>query len=70
MSERASPPERAASEPLRAGREALSRHAWVEAFELLSQADREGDLAGEDLEALAEAAYIAKAYGLRSAWPP
>lgn len=55
MSESASPPDPAISDALRAGREALGRHAWEEAFQLLSQADREGGLLGADLEALAGA---------------
>jgi hypothetical protein len=46
------------TDPLRAGREALARHAWLEAFEQLSQADRDGDLsAGADLEAVALASF-------------
>jgi class 3 adenylate cyclase len=43
----------------RAAREALDRHAWDEAFDLLNRADREGTLSGPDLEALAEAAWFA-----------
>jgi class 3 adenylate cyclase len=43
---------------LRDAREALGRHAWEEAFESFSQADREGDLSGPDLESLAEAAWF------------
>ena len=46
-------------DPLRAGRDALARHAWLEAFEQLSQADRDGGLsAGTDLEALALASFF------------
>jgi len=46
------------TDPLAAGREAIARHAWAEAFELLSAADAEGGgLEPEDLEALAEAAW-------------
>ena len=46
--------------PLEAGRDALARHAWPEAFELLSEADREtGALSGTDLESLALAAFFA-----------
>lgn len=41
---------------LRAGRDALQRHAWHEAFEELSAADRAEPLAPSDLELLAEAA--------------
>lgn len=40
-----------------AGREALERHAWPEAYEHLSQADATGTLGPEDLEALAHAAW-------------
>src|SRR5574341_2173488 len=47
---------------LKAGREALARSAWQEAFELLSTADAEGSLQAEDLERLGEAA--------RWAWQP
>jgi len=39
------------------GREAMGRHAWEEAYEALSQADREGALTGEGLHLLASAAY-------------
>jgi class 3 adenylate cyclase len=46
------------ADPLRAGRDALARHAWLEAFEQLSQADRDGDLSGADLEALALASFF------------
>ena len=47
------------ADPLRAGRDALARHAWLEAFEQLSQADRDGGLsAGADLEALALASFF------------
>jgi len=41
---------------LAAGREALRRHAWREAFDHLRAADAAGPLAPEDLERLAEAA--------------
>ena len=44
---------------LAAGRQALSRHRWEEAFALLTRADGEGNLSGEDLESLAEAAFFA-----------
>jgi class 3 adenylate cyclase len=59
MSDVASPTASAPPDPLEAGREALSRHAWKEAFELLSQADRETTLAAADLESLALAAFFA-----------
>jgi class 3 adenylate cyclase len=49
----------AAADPVQAGRDALARHAWQEAFEQLSQADVERELPGADLEALALAAWFA-----------
>jgi len=39
-------------------RDALGRHAWVEAFDLFTRADKEGPLSGEDLRGLAEAAFF------------
>ena len=45
-----------ADDALAAGREALERHAWKEAYELLKAADEAGPLEPEDLERLAEAA--------------
>jgi hypothetical protein len=42
---------------LEAGREAVRRHAWREAFELLTAADQAGGLTAADLEGLAEAAW-------------
>jgi class 3 adenylate cyclase len=53
-----SPPATAAPDPLVVGRDALLRHAWQEAFEQLSQADRAGQLSGDDLEALALASFF------------
>jgi class 3 adenylate cyclase len=44
-------------EPLDAGREAVARRAWREAFELLSEADGKAGFTAEDLQALADAAY-------------
>jgi class 3 adenylate cyclase len=52
------PVEPTTSELPRAAREALERHAWDEAFELFSRAEREVDLSGRDLESLAEAAFF------------
>ena len=49
----------AGSDPAAAGRDAFARHAWQEAFDLLSRADRETRLSGQDLETLAEAAFFA-----------
>jgi DNA-binding NarL/FixJ family response regulator len=45
------------NDPVASGRDALDRHAWEEAYETLSQADRAGSLKGEGLELLASAAY-------------
>ena len=53
------PPEAEPRDSLREGRAALQRHAWTEAFDLLTSADRETRLSGIDLEALAEAAFFA-----------
>ena len=47
------------TDPLAAGREALARHDWQDGFDLLSQADRDGQLSGADLESLASAAFFA-----------
>jgi DNA-binding CsgD family transcriptional regulator len=43
---------------LRQGRDSYARHAWREAFDSLSGADRSGGLGAEDLERLATAAYM------------
>jgi ATP/maltotriose-dependent transcriptional regulator MalT len=59
MAEPAPLVESLAADALPAGRDALKRHAWQEAFDLLSRADEQGDLSGVDLEALAEAAFFA-----------
>ncbi len=45
------------SQALEAGRGAISRHAWKEGFDLLSEADRAEPLLPEDLECLAESAW-------------
>jgi len=47
-----------ASSPPSAGREALEAHRWQEAFDLLTQTDRERALGPDDLEALAQAAWF------------
>ena len=44
-------------EALAAGREAVRRYAWREAFELLSAADQAGGLSADDLDGLAQAAW-------------
>ncbi|HSO28653.1 MAG TPA: adenylate/guanylate cyclase domain-containing protein, partial [Candidatus Sulfomarinibacteraceae bacterium] len=59
MTEVSSPTSAMPVDPLQAGRDALARHAWPEAFERLSEADRAGRLTGADLERLAEAAFFA-----------
>ncbi|MDQ3986355.1 MAG: adenylate/guanylate cyclase domain-containing protein [Actinomycetota bacterium] len=43
--------------PLEAGRDAIERHAWHEAYELLSAADAAEPLGPEDLESLAQSAW-------------
>jgi class 3 adenylate cyclase len=43
--------------PLRAGREAASRHAWREAHDLLKEADQAGALTADDLAMLGEASW-------------
>jgi class 3 adenylate cyclase len=58
MSDPALPVEAAPADALSSGRDALARHAWQDAFDLLSRADSEGTLAGADLESLAEAAFF------------
>lgn len=45
-----------AENPLLAGREAFEKHAWQEAFDLLSTIDAQDGLPPDDLERLAEAA--------------
>ncbi len=47
------------TDPLEAGRMALARHIWTEAFEQFSAADRDGQLSGADLESLSLAAFFA-----------
>jgi class 3 adenylate cyclase len=48
---------RATGNSIEAARDALDRHAWDEAYEILKAADRDGSLKGEELELLAGAAY-------------
>jgi class 3 adenylate cyclase len=59
VSEPTVPTEEAPSELVRAGRDAFGRHAWQEAFDLLTRADRENGLSGADLEVLADTAFFA-----------
>lgn len=47
------------ADSLQLGRDAIKRHAWREAFELLSEADKSSALSPEDLETLGEAAWWA-----------
>ena len=51
-------PTSAAPDPVGAGREAIGRNAWPEAFELLSAAEQQHALSGPDLESLALAAFF------------
>lgn len=44
-------------DPIKAGRNALERHAWREAYETLSEADRANLLSADGLRMLAEAAW-------------
>lgn len=43
--------------PLEAGRDAVARHAWREAYDFLRQAQETEELGAEDLEGLAESAW-------------
>lgn len=58
MSEVSSPASARSPGRLEAGRDAIVRHAWAEALELLTAADGEEELAGPDLELLAVAAFF------------
>jgi tRNA A-37 threonylcarbamoyl transferase component Bud32/tetratricopeptide (TPR) repeat protein len=51
------PPTPASGDFSEAGRTALARHAWREAFDLFSKADAARALSAEDIERLAEAAW-------------
>ncbi|HEV2906203.1 MAG TPA: hypothetical protein VGZ50_02665 [Actinomycetota bacterium] len=44
-------------DPIKAGRDALERHAWREAYETLSDADHANLLSADGLRILAEAAW-------------
>jgi class 3 adenylate cyclase len=59
MSKATSEAATAPTDPLQAGRDALARHDWLDGFALLSEADRDGQLSGADLETLAQAAFFA-----------
>ena len=43
-------------DPVEAGRDALARHAWTEAYDQLTLADSQSPLGGGDLESLSQAA--------------
>lgn len=47
----------ALDDPIAIGRDALERHAWQEAYDVLAEADRATSLPGEGLHLLASAAY-------------
>jgi class 3 adenylate cyclase len=49
----------AAAGSLELGRDAVKRHAWVDALEAFAAADREGGLSPDDLELMGEAAWWA-----------
>lgn len=51
--------QRTLDDPLAAARDALGRHAWREAFDLLREADESTQLSARDLELLGEAAWWA-----------
>ena len=59
MSEATSQTPTADPDPLAAGRQAVARHAWQEAFDQLRLADGQGQMSGADLESLALAAFFA-----------
>ena len=59
MNESVAPEAASASALVEAGRDALRRHAWMDAFDLLSKADEAAGLSGADLELLADAAFFA-----------
>ena len=47
------------ADPLRAGRDALARRAWAEAYQRFGEADAVAPLSGADLEAYGQAAFFA-----------
>ncbi|HVM24011.1 MAG TPA: hypothetical protein VM253_01265, partial [Candidatus Limnocylindrales bacterium] len=57
VDERRAPDRAEDASPVDRAREALARHAWREAFDLLSEADAAGGLAPMELELLAQAAW-------------
>jgi class 3 adenylate cyclase len=52
-----------ADDIVRAARDAMDRHAWGEAFDLLSEADRTQELSGDELALLGDAAWWAGRFG-------
>jgi class 3 adenylate cyclase len=48
-----------AGDLVRAGRDAMDRHSWGEAFDLVSEADRSQELSGDELTLLGDAAWWA-----------
>jgi class 3 adenylate cyclase/ATP/maltotriose-dependent transcriptional regulator MalT len=55
--------------PGQRAREALDRHAWGEAYEVMADADHAGDLAPDDLEVLAQSAWwVGQQDTARDAW--
>jgi len=58
----------AVHDQIEAGREALERRAWREAYDLLSDACCDGALSAEDCEGLSRAA--CSRAGSTSHWPP
>ena len=58
MAETTIQPGTPAADPLAAGREALERHDWRIAYDLLTEADRSDALGGADLEGLSIAAFF------------
>ena len=58
MTESALPTQSSEVDPLVAGRAAFDSHAWREAFDLLSSADRQAPLSGPDLESYSQAAFF------------
>jgi class 3 adenylate cyclase len=59
MADTAVPDSAPSIDPLSTGRAALANHAWQEAFDRLSEADRLEPLGADDLEAFALAAFFA-----------
>src|ERR671923_1590358 len=55
--------------PLQRAMAALSRHAWREAFEVMTEADGNADLGPEELEVLAQSAWwVGQQDTAREAW--